>query len=566
MNNEKNKTKNVSKQVSPSNKEGKISELKVKKIKFHESGSILIDLKDIRIGYNPRLGLGDLTSLKQSILQHGLLEPILIRPKRKKQDNKTYETVCGNRRYYVFKELGYLQIQCIIIKLTDEEAFHIALIDNKERDDLNPIEEATHYHIAQKKYKLSSRQMAEKYGKDGKGESYKYYQRKLILLELPKEVQNQVGTSMSQISETHCIHICKLLNRKDLIKRFEALFNQPQDKWMPDQEERLKKELKRRQDIQISLGKRIISDDLTVRQTERQVKGLLKDIEEWNQQLDKEIEEEKKKQQLLDGIYFKDASNMKEIKTDSIDLVCTSPPYLTGQEYEKNKTFEQHIKDLKKVLSECARVVCPGGKIVYNVADIITFSRHNSEGWPEERSFVDEIVKHLRKENFVLFARIIWKKDFAWNNNKHVRFNSKHTEYRVLPSWEYILIFKNMNGKPKQRSHTDELISKLSKDEWKKDDGYACGVWYIPSVHANKDGIPMFPDEIARRIIEMYSYKGDKVLDPYLGTGTTAKVARELGREAFGYEINEKYRSIILNKLQEKSDKKKKTGDIKDNS
>ena len=106
-----------------------------------------------------------------------------------------------------------------------------------------------------------------------------------------------------------------------------------------------------------------------------------------------------------------------------------------------------------------------------------------------------------------------------------------------------------MNGKPKQRSQTEEIMSHLNK---KEHTDWVDSVWVIDSVHANKDGIPMFPEELVRRIIKMYSHKGDPVLDPYLGTGTSAKVARELGRVAFGYEINIDYKPIILKKLQEK--------------
>ena len=111
-------------------------------MKFYESEQKPVNLTDIRLGYNPRSSLGDLSSLKQSIQQVGLLDPITLRPNgHKSEDNKSYELVSGHRRYKAFDDFGILQIPSNIRKLTDEEAFDIAFIDNKEREDYNPIDE-----------------------------------------------------------------------------------------------------------------------------------------------------------------------------------------------------------------------------------------------------------------------------------------------------------------------------------------------------------------------------------------------------------------------------------------
>ncbi len=517
----------------------------IEQMKFYDSESKLVNLSDIRLGYNPRSSLGDLSSLKQSIQQIGLLDSITLRPNGHKKDARPYELVCGHRRYKAFEELKYLQIPSNIRQLSDEDTFHISFIDNKERENYNPIDEARHYKHIQDIYgkdKYSTRELAKKYGN-----TYDYYQRKLRLLELPNDIIIKLTERSVNLTESHAFLIAKLVDKKDLVKRFETLYNQTQDKWTSEQVERFEQELKRRQDLQISLGKRITSDDLTVRQTERQAKNLLKDIEEWNQQLDKEIEEEQKKQQLLDGIYFKDSSNMKEISDNNIDLVFTSPPYFTDKEYDV-KSFDTHIQNLYSVLDECARVVSHGGKIVYNIADIVSFSKHTKEHWPEEKMVIPYLINHLREKNFVLFARIIWVKDDPWVNSSHVTTHaeSKHGEYRVLPSWEYVFVFKNMNGKPKQRKQSEEIQSKLTKDEWKE---YVTGVWNIRSVSSNRDHPSTFPEELAKRVIKMYSYEGDNVLDPYLGSGTTVKVARELNRNGFGYELNEQYKEVVLKKL-----------------
>ena len=100
-------------------------------MKFYDSESKLVNLSDIRLGYNPRSSLGDLSSLKQSIQQIGLLDSITLRPNGHKEDDRPYELVCGHRRYKAFEGLKYLQIPSNIRQLSDEDTFHISFIDNK---------------------------------------------------------------------------------------------------------------------------------------------------------------------------------------------------------------------------------------------------------------------------------------------------------------------------------------------------------------------------------------------------------------------------------------------------
>jgi ParB family chromosome partitioning protein len=157
-------------------------------------------------------------ALNNQLKKWGYLIPITLRPNGHKDDKKPYELVCGHRRYKSFEELNILQIPSNIRKLTDEEAFHIAFIDNKERENHNPIDEARHYKKAQEDYDLSTRKLAEKYG-----DSREYYRIKLSLLDLPDDVTTQVVNG--QLSETHCRHICKLLNKDKLQKKFVELYH-----------------------------------------------------------------------------------------------------------------------------------------------------------------------------------------------------------------------------------------------------------------------------------------------------------------------------------------------------
>lgn len=205
-------------------------------MKFYDSEQKLVKLSDIHLGYNPRSNIGDLSSLKQSIQQIGLLEPVILRPNGNKT-KEPYELVCGHRRFLSFKELNYLQIPSVIRNLTDEESFHMAFIDNQERENHNPIDEARHYKIAQDRYGYSTRDLLEKYG----GDHHSFYARKLNLLDLPLEIQDKLSHQCDKITETHCIHICKLVNKKELIKRFEELFDLSRDKWDEEQQKRFAK-------------------------------------------------------------------------------------------------------------------------------------------------------------------------------------------------------------------------------------------------------------------------------------------------------------------------------------
>ena len=145
----------------------------------------------------------------------------------------------------------FLQSLSRILKLSDEEAENLSFIDNKEREDDNPIDEARHYKHMQDKYgkkAYSTRKLAIKYGM-----VHNYYVRKLNLLELPEQVVHQCTTN--KLSETHCIHICKLLNKVKLQRWFEKVWERIQKDWDKSQQKRYDRELKDRQGSQIRVAR-----------------------------------------------------------------------------------------------------------------------------------------------------------------------------------------------------------------------------------------------------------------------------------------------------------------------
>lgn len=123
--------------------------------------------------------------------------------------------------------------------------------------------------------------------------------------------------------------------------------------------------------------------------------------------------------------------------------------------------------------------------------------------------------------------------------------NTEHTSYRVFDNWEPIYIFRK-KGNRELPSEDIILKSKLTSEQWI---AYVNGVWKIEPVKDTQEHPCIYPDELVKRLVQMFSYVGDTVLDPFLGSGTTVKVARELGREGIGYERELKYKPVIMKKL-----------------
>jgi len=245
-------------------------------------------------------------------------------------------------------------------------------------------------------------------------------------------------------------------------------------------------------------------------------------------------------------IYCGDSRNMDRIDDDCVHLTVTSPPYYVGKTYEKYlPTLESYFQMLRDVFSEVHRVTVPGGKIIVNIGDIAVGSNYNG-GFPEEIMVISKLTDFLRSLGSYLYARIIWEKDDPWANSSHVSFHSKiqHAEYRILPAWEYVFVFRKGKEARKDKSSKDGRW--ITKSEWKK---LVHGVWNIRSVQSNKFHEAMFPEKLVLNCIKLYSFPGDTVLDPFMGSGVTAVVAKKMGRNYLGYELNEKYVALIEKKL-----------------
>ena len=249
----------------------------------------------------------------------------------------------------------------------------------------------------------------------------------------------------------------------------------------------------------------------------------------------------------LNKIYCGDCRDMNTIDNDSVHLTCGSPPYAVNKEYESYiKSLEDHFQLLYDAYREVVRVTVPGGKICINVGDISVGSNYNG-GFPEEIMVIPKIVDYLRTLDTYLYSRIVWLKDSPWANSSHVSFHSKiqHAEYRILPSFEYVFVFRK--GKKSRLDKSVEDGRFISKNEWKS---LVSGQWQIRSVQKNDYHEAMFPEELAANCVKLYSFPGDVVLDNWMGSGTTAIVAKKLGRNYLGYELKPEYVKLTENRLK----------------
>ncbi|HHG75079.1 MAG TPA: site-specific DNA-methyltransferase [Persephonella sp.] len=250
-------------------------------------------------------------------------------------------------------------------------------------------------------------------------------------------------------------------------------------------------------------------------------------------------------------IIIGDSRRMFEIEDNSVQLIITSPPYWSIKDYgDKNQigygqTLHEYLKDLYRVWKESYRVLEPGRRLVINVGD--QFARSVVYGRYKIIPLHAEIIAQCEDIGFDYMGSIIWQKKTTMNTTGGANVMGSYPyppNGMVEIDYEHILIFKK-SGKSKKIDKKIKEKSKLSKEEWKE---YFSGHWYFAGVRQIGHQA-MFPEELPRRIIKMFSFVGETVLDPFLGSGTTSKVALELGRNAIGYEINEEFLKIINQKM-----------------
>jgi site-specific DNA-methyltransferase (adenine-specific) len=250
-------------------------------------------------------------------------------------------------------------------------------------------------------------------------------------------------------------------------------------------------------------------------------------------------------------IIIGDSRRMKEVPDESVHLIITSPPYWQLKDYGDERqigfhdSYEEYINNLNLVWNECHRVLHKGCRLCINIGD--QFARSVYYGRYKVIPIRTEIIKFCESAGFDYMGAIIWQKITSTHTTggATVMGSFPYPRNGILKlDYEFILIFKKYGNPPKVSKEVKEQ-SKLSKEEWNQ---YFTGHWNFPGEKQDKH-LAMFPEELPRRLIKMFSFIGDTVLDPFLGSGTTSMAAKNLSRNSVGYEINEKFLSIMREKL-----------------
>lgn len=276
---------------------------------------------------------------------------------------------------------------------------------------------------------------------------------------------------------------------------------------------------------------------------------------------------------IINKVYYKSSQDMTKIPNNSIDLIITSPPYFNIKDYSKDgkqnnthakknkeqlgdiKAYSDFINELHKVWLECERILQPNGKLIINTPLMpmkkADFTSHYNRHIFDINSDIQTSIINHKKSKLFLYDTYIWQRK---NGSKSLMFGSYPypNNFYAQNTSEFITIYVK-DGKPKKVSKKIKEKSKLTQKEWVE---FTKQIWEIPI--PNKSDLAygthtaIMPEEIVRRCVRMFSFVDDIVLDPFTGSGTTLKIAKELKRNYIGYELMPEYKEIIELKLNQK--------------
>lgn len=246
-----------------------------------------------------------------------------------------------------------------------------------------------------------------------------------------------------------------------------------------------------------------------------------------------------------------DSRQMNLIPDKSVHLIVTSPPYWQLKDYGTENqigfhdNYESYINNLNLVWKECYRILHDGCRLCINIGD--QFARSVYYGRYKVIPIRTEIIKFCETLGMDYMGAIIWQKQTTMNTTGGgaVMGSFPYPRNGILKlDYEFILIFKKLGNAPKPTSE-QKKNSILSKEEWNV---YFASHWTFSG--ARQDGhIAMFPEELPKRLIKMFSFVGETIFDPFMGSGTTALAAKKLGRNSIGYEINTEFIDYYKQKL-----------------
>lgn len=234
-------------------------------------------------------------------------------------------------------------------------------------------------------------------------------------------------------------------------------------------------------------------------------------------------------------IYCASSENMEAIPDHGIGLAFTSPPYNVGKDYDDDITLEAYLQLIQNVGREVYRVLRPGGRYVINVANL------GRKPYIPIHAFFWDIHTSI---GFLPMGEIVWQKGKGANSSTAWGSWLSSKAPRLRDVHEYLLVLAKQDF-----SRPDSGESDIPRDEFM---AATLSVWEIPPESAKRVGHPApFPVELAARVIRLYSFVGDVVLDPFVGSGSTCVAAALNGRHFVGYDIAQEYVDLSWRRLQE---------------
>jgi modification methylase len=255
-------------------------------------------------------------------------------------------------------------------------------------------------------------------------------------------------------------------------------------------------------------------------------------------------------------LYSSDARSLEVVPSKSVHLVLTSPPYWTLKEYDSHDqqmgsiaNYEEFVEQLERVWAECFRVLVPGGRLIVVVGDVC-LSRRKNEGRHTVVPLHSAIQEGCRRIGFDNLAPIIWHKianaRYEVEGNGAGFLGKPYEPNAVIKNDIEFVLMERKSGGYRAPDYATRLFSMISEENYRK---WFQQIWEGVTGASTRDHPAPFPIELADRLIRMFSFVGDTVLDPFLGSGTTSVAAAKIGRNSIGIEIIPRYLTQAADRL-----------------
>jgi len=248
--------------------------------------------------------------------------------------------------------------------------------------------------------------------------------------------------------------------------------------------------------------------------------------------------------ELKNKLLCQDARDMTMIPSNSVHHMVTSPPYNVSKEYDENLTLQEYLSLLRDVFREVYRVLVPGGRAVVNIANV------GRKPYIPLSTYVNTIMIEL---GFLMRGEIIWDKSASAGSSTAWGSFQSASNPCLRDIHEYILVFSKGSFKL-SRTEQEKKNGRENTIEKQEFIDLTKSIWKFPTASAKRIGHPApFPEEFPRRCIEFYTFSGDVVLDPFMGSGSTALAAIQTGRNFIGFDISKEFIDLAKKRISNKN-------------